>query len=146
MTSVMDRRAFVAGSIALLAAPLGAEAQRSEKVWRIASVFAALGTTAEMQDNRDYKLLIAELRGFGYVEGRNLMVLRRVGQGRASSYPQLAREVAGQEPDLIYAASGALIRALKDATHTIPIVGGLRRRWTCRKFGATGRQRHRIQY
>ena len=35
MTSVMDRRVFLAGAVALLAAPLAAEAQQAAKIPRV---------------------------------------------------------------------------------------------------------------
>src|SRR5262245_27152610 len=121
---MIDRRTFLYGlTVGTLATPLAARAQQAVKVYRIAVVFGALSTAAEMTQNNDYKLLIAELRGVGYVEGHNLIVERWVGEGRPAGYPELAREIAQLKPDVIVAASGPLIRAFKAATTTIPIVG-----------------------
>jgi putative ABC transport system substrate-binding protein len=65
--------------------------------------------------------IFAELRRLGYVEGRNLMVERYSGGGRAAHYPELAREVAGRNPDVIITFSNNLVLDFKTATATIPI-------------------------
>jgi putative ABC transport system substrate-binding protein len=63
-----------------------------------------------------------ELRKLGWVEGRNLIVERRGGEGRSERLPGLAAELVRSEPDLIVAASTQPARAAKDATSSIPIV------------------------
>ena len=72
---------------------------------------------------RVYKVFFSELRRLGYVEGKNLVVERRSGEGRTGRYPDLAREVVQLRPDVIYANSTPLVAAFKAATTTIPIVG-----------------------
>ena len=53
MTSVIDRRTFLAGTGAvLLAAPLAAEAQRAEKLYRIGMLMLE-GATRGLQAGRD---------------------------------------------------------------------------------------------
>jgi len=73
--------------------------------------------------HRYYRVLFSELRRLGYVEGKNLMVERRSGEGHTGRYPDLAREVVQLRPDVIYANSEQLVWAFKTATTTIPIVG-----------------------
>jgi putative ABC transport system substrate-binding protein len=63
-----------------------------------------------------------ELRKLGWVEGRNLIVERREGEGRSERLPGLAAELVRSRPDLIVAASTQQARAAKDATSSIPIV------------------------
>jgi putative ABC transport system substrate-binding protein len=63
-----------------------------------------------------------ELRKLGWVEGRNLIVERRGGEGRSERLPGLAAELVRSEPDLIVAASTQPARAAKDVTSSIPIV------------------------
>jgi putative tryptophan/tyrosine transport system substrate-binding protein len=64
-----------------------------------------------------------ELTRLGYVEGRNLLIERYSGEGRAAHYPDLARQIVSRNPDLIIAFNNNLVLDLKAATSTIPIVG-----------------------
>jgi putative ABC transport system substrate-binding protein len=63
------------------------------------------------------------LHRLGYVEGKNLLIDRYSGEGRATHYPDLARDVVAKKPDLIIAIGNNLVLDLKAATTTIPIVG-----------------------
>jgi putative ABC transport system substrate-binding protein len=63
------------------------------------------------------------LTRLGYVEGRNLLIERYSGEGRAAHYPDLARQIVSRNPDLIIAAGSYLVLDVKAATSTIPIVG-----------------------
>ena len=119
----MDRRAFLAGAAALLAAPLAAEAQPAGKLHRLAIVYPS-GRVAEMTEAQDpmLRVLFSELRRLGYVEGQNLVVERRSGSGRRENYPDVAREVVGLKPDVVYSGSGRMAAAFRATTTTIPIV------------------------
>jgi putative ABC transport system substrate-binding protein len=64
-----------------------------------------------------------ELRRLGYVEGQNLLIERYSGGGRASRYPDLARDVVSRNTDVIIITSNNLVLDFKAATTTIPIVG-----------------------
>src|SRR5262245_29114949 len=116
----MKRREFIAGL--LVAATLGhARAQRPTTVHRIAFVTAALPIAETTEDSsfRYVRAFFHELRRFGYIEGRNLIVER---------YPverptvELARDVVRSKPDLIFAVTHAWVQLLKPLTATIPIV------------------------
>ncbi len=111
-------------ALALLAAPLAAEAQQPGKVYRIALVNPA-AAVADMTEAKDpyYKALFSELRRLGYVEGQNLIVERRSGEGRPARFPEVAREVVQLQPDLIFLVSGRMVTAFQAATTTIPIIG-----------------------
>lgn len=61
----MKRRTFIAGTIALSAAPSSGLAQPAGKVWRVGLLAPAPTITAR-------KNFEEELRDLGYVEGRNL--------------------------------------------------------------------------
>jgi putative tryptophan/tyrosine transport system substrate-binding protein len=69
-----------------------------------------------------YWAFFTELRRLGYVEGHNLGVERRSGEGRVERYPDLAREVVELKPDLIFTSGAQLPSRFKAATSTIPIV------------------------
>src|SRR5262245_5097376 len=118
MTS-MNRRAFVTGLGAVLAAPL-AEAQQTGKIWRIGLLGGSSPTTPEAA--RPWEALLQGLRELGYVEGRNLTVDRRWAEGRAERYHTLAAELVALKPDVIVAATTPSVSAAKRATSTIPIV------------------------
>ena len=112
----MNRRAFLC-TIALLAAPLTAEAQQERKVYRLAIVYP-VGPVERITE----PVLLPELRRLGYVEGQNLVVERRAGAGRREGYADLAREVVALKPDIIFATSGRLAEAFRPFNTTIPIV------------------------
>jgi putative tryptophan/tyrosine transport system substrate-binding protein len=64
-----------------------------------------------------------ELTRLGYVEGRNLLIERYSGEGRADHYPDLARQIVSRNPDLIIAVGQFIVLDIKAATSTIPIIG-----------------------
>src|SRR5262245_33071895 len=112
----MNRRAFVSGSLLALAAPLAAEAQQT-KVYRI----GALLQGAPLPGNPPGPLRLA-MRELGYIEGQNLIVDFRWGEGRNDLFPRLAAELVALKPDAIFADSTPAALAAKRATATIPIV------------------------
>jgi putative ABC transport system substrate-binding protein len=113
----MDRRAFLSGAAALLAAPRGAQAQPAGKMYRLVIVYP-VGPVEKIAE----PVLLPELRRLGYIEGQNLVVERRAGSGRREGYPDLAREVVALKPDIIFATSGWVAQALRAITTAIPIV------------------------
>jgi putative tryptophan/tyrosine transport system substrate-binding protein len=62
------------------------------------------------------------LRGLGDVEGQNLTIERYSGEGRPAGDADLARDVIGQNPEVIVAISPLIGQAIGAATSTIPIV------------------------
>ena len=70
-----------------------------------------------------FEALCNELRRWGYVEGDNLAIERYTGEGRASHYADLARDVVNRNPDVIITFANNLALDFKAATTTIPIVG-----------------------
>jgi len=114
---MMDRRAFLTGSVALLAAPLAGEAQQATKVWRIGYLGYASPSEA-----RALEAFRQRLRDLGYVEGKNLVIESRVVESSFERLPALAAELVGLKLDAIAAYGNPTIGALKRATQTIPIV------------------------
>jgi putative tryptophan/tyrosine transport system substrate-binding protein len=96
------------------------------KTQRIAFVLAA-GPVAILTETAGIPLfsaLFSELRRLGYVEGQNLLIERYSGEGRASQYPDLARDVVSRNPDVIFlTGSNYLTLDFKATTSTIPLVG-----------------------
>ena len=117
----MDRRAFL-GTVAggLLAAPLGAEGQRTTKIPRIGVL--APGSSAAPAPSITGAFLRG-LRELGWVEGQNVIIERRFAENRVERFPSLATELVHLPVDVILAAGGpASLKAAREATTTIPIV------------------------
>jgi putative tryptophan/tyrosine transport system substrate-binding protein len=121
----MRRREFVALlASSMLALPITAWAQQKTKVYRIAILHPSR-PVSEMTETSNvgyYRGFFEELRRLGYVEGSSMVIERYSGEGRAESYPALARSVADRNPDLVFVSGVAMARLLEQATSTIPIV------------------------
>jgi putative ABC transport system substrate-binding protein len=121
----MRRRDFIAGL--MFAAFTGrAQAQQTGKVYRIAFAHPTVPVADQNQASKGSLVIPAvfeELIRLGYVEGRNLLIERYSGEGRAAHYPDLARQIVSRNLDLIIAVSNNFVLDLKAATRTIPIVG-----------------------
>jgi putative tryptophan/tyrosine transport system substrate-binding protein len=120
MTSVMDRRAFLAGSAALLAAPFAAGAQSTRRLYRIGFLGAA--SPSEPRSQRFFEAFRNGLAELGYVEGQNIAIESRWAAGKYERLPGLAAELVRLKMDVIVTAAVPAIRAVKEATSTIPIV------------------------
>src|SRR5262252_10322344 len=121
----MRRRDFIAG-LMFAAATGRAQAQQTKKVYRIAFAHPTVPVADQNQASKGSLTIPAifeELTHLGYAEGRNLLIERYSGEGRAAHYPELAREIVSRNPDLIIAFSPFLVLDLKAVTSTIPIVG-----------------------
>ena len=114
----MDRRAFVAGAVSVLATPLAAPAQPA-KVPRIGFLGAGSPTPDIWKLIEPFR---RGLRDHGYVEGQNLLVEYRWAEGRYERFELLAADLAGQKVDLIVAPGIQHAQAARRATSTIPIV------------------------
>jgi len=119
----MHRRTLLVGGLGVLSAPRAVGAQPGARVHRIAIVVPS-GTLTGLTETGHpaFRVLFAELRRRGYIEGQTLLVERRSGEGRAAEYPELARQVVQLQPDVIYVISTQMALALRAATTTIPIV------------------------
>jgi putative tryptophan/tyrosine transport system substrate-binding protein len=108
-------------SILFVAVPLAvaviADAQQPKKVPRIGYL------TPSISANRSYFEAFRQgLRDLGYVEEKNIVIERRVNEGKLDRNPALAAELVRLKVDLIVAIGSGEIRAAKEATGAIPIV------------------------
>jgi len=117
----MRRREFITllgGAIATW--PFAVRAQQGDRVRRI----AVLMTNAE-DDPEGWTRAAAfrqGLRGLGWTEGQNLRIDWRWSGGDVERMRDYAAEAAALAPDLIVATGAAHLSAVKQATHSIPIV------------------------
>ena len=58
----------------------------------------------------------------GYVEGKNIVIEYRIGDGKLDLYPRLATELVKLKVEVIVTASAPAVQAVRNATSTIPIV------------------------
>ena len=110
----MRRRAFTAGSLLVLAAPLAIQAQPAGKIPRI----GILRPTSPPDPLVD--AFLQGLKELGYFEGRNINIEYRWAEGRTERLPDLAADLVRLKVDVIVAAG--TIREAKQATGVIPIV------------------------
>jgi putative ABC transport system substrate-binding protein len=117
----MDRRAFLAGAAALLAAPLAAEAQPAGKVPRLGYLSALSGSDPQLHRSLDE--FRQRLRELGYVEGQSLAIEYRWAEGKIERLPDLAAELVRLKVDVIVASGGLPVaQAAQGATKAIPII------------------------
>jgi ABC-type uncharacterized transport system substrate-binding protein len=107
----VNRRTFVTGLGAILAAPLAAEAQPATTISR-------LGLLTDLA----WEPLREALRDLGYVEGKNIVFELRRSNGRSERWPELAAELVRLRVDVIVTQGTPATLAAKQATTTIPIV------------------------
>ncbi len=99
----MERRAFVAATIGLLAAPLAGEAQQAGKIYGI----GVMETTSLALNAANLDGLRQGLRELGYVEGQNFVIEYRSADDRPERFGALATDLARQKVDLILTRGNA---------------------------------------
>jgi putative tryptophan/tyrosine transport system substrate-binding protein len=99
----MDSRAFLAGTVGVLAAPLAAEAQPAGRAWRI-------GVLVTRDVRGGPEAFRQRLRDLGYFEGQNIAIEWRRADRGYDQLPNLAVELVRLRPDVVAgrAAPGTL--------------------------------------
>jgi putative ABC transport system substrate-binding protein len=103
----------------LLALSFPAEAQQAGKIPRVGFI-----SSAGSPENPwpPFEAFRQGLRELGYVEGKNLLIEHRYGEGRLDRMPDLVNELLQQKVDVFVATNNVAIRVAKKATKTIPIL------------------------
>ena len=113
----MNRRAFVSGLGAVLAAPRAAEAQQAGTIPVVGILHerpaGASGAIRSLQEG---------LRQLGYVEGQTIKLETRFAGGKREDLPNLARDLVQRKVDVLFAIGAATLKAARDATSAVPIV------------------------
>jgi putative ABC transport system substrate-binding protein len=117
----MRRRDFIAavGALAVGSLPLHAQTQ---KVTRIGLLTPS---APDAERTREVVAMMREvLSDFGYVEGKDVALEMRAGDGTAEGLLARAAELVALKVDIIVAIATPAARAAQQATRTIPIVAG----------------------
>jgi ABC-type uncharacterized transport system substrate-binding protein len=116
----MKRREFITLLGGTAAWPLAARAEQSDRVRRVGVL---MGWPENDLDARSaLAAFLAGLQQLGWVDGRNLLIDLRFGQGDASLTQKLAKELVELRPDLIVAATTLAVTAVRQQTLSIPII------------------------
>jgi putative ABC transport system substrate-binding protein len=119
MGGAMERRTFMTlVSGGLLAVPLTAQAQQAGKVFQV----GFLGTATPSLMSAWLTAFREGLRERGYVEGKNISMQYRWGEGKPERFPGLAAELIKLKVDVIVTSGPQAVRAVQHATTTIPII------------------------
>lgn len=114
----MDRRAFVAGTLGLLAGPRVAEAQAGSGSRRIGLLDSgSLAARAPL-----WEAFRQGMRELGHVEGRTVAFEVRSAEGHFDRLPELAAQLVRLKVDVMVVGASSAARAAREATATIPIV------------------------
>jgi putative tryptophan/tyrosine transport system substrate-binding protein len=96
-----------------------AHAQQPQKVARV----GYLSTFDTVTDSSRFDAIRLALRELGYIEGHNIAIEHRYGEGKTDRFPELAAELVRLKLDIIVVSGGGrMMQAAMNATKTTPIV------------------------
>jgi putative tryptophan/tyrosine transport system substrate-binding protein len=94
-------------------------AQQPKKVPRI----GYLSSTNPARESARFEAIRLALRELGYIQGQNIAIEYRYSEGKVDRASELAAELVRLKADIILVGGGGrVIRAVKNATKTIPVV------------------------
>jgi ABC-type uncharacterized transport system substrate-binding protein len=105
-------------ALSLALAPLAAEAQQAEKVWRV----GYLSSSSAERERTRVAAFQQGLRELGYSEGKSISIEQRYAGGEFERLPELAAELARLKIDIFVIAGAPAAHAAKKASTVIPIV------------------------
>src|SRR2546426_5005795 len=115
---MMKRRDFISLLGGAAAWPLAARAQQSGKLPTI----GFLGQSTRSATSEWTAAFVQRLRELGWVDGRNVAIEYRWGEGRNERFAEIAAEFIRLKVDIIVTSGTPTILAAKQATSVIPIV------------------------
>ena len=119
----MRRREFIAGIGGVVAAgPLAARAQQTERIKRIGLL---MNPAADDESRADVAVFVQELQRLGWVDGGNVRIDVRWGDGNPAIIGKHAAELVALAPDIIFTTGAAPVASLIQASRTVPIVFAL---------------------
>jgi len=111
------RKLILALGVSAVSGPFTSFAQQ---VWRIG--FLSARSRPDVLDSDMFGAFPRGMRELGYIEGKNLEIQWRYGEGKPERLPGLAAELVRLKVDVIVASETQAISAAKLATTIIPIV------------------------
>jgi putative ABC transport system substrate-binding protein len=122
----MKRREFIFGSMTLwMSTPSFAQDKSTARSRRIVIAHSS-SPVSEIRidgDNPLVNALFDELVKLGWVEGKNMEIVRFSANGRTEHFAPVSEEIVKIGPEVIVANTSAFVRTLKQMTTSIPIVG-----------------------
>src|SRR5262249_6116796 len=115
----MRRREFISLLGGAAAWPLAASAQQSGRMQRIGLL---MGVADDREGQARVTALKQGLQELGWAEGRNIQIETRFGGADAGRIRAQAAELMALAPDVLVGQTTPVIRALRQATSSIPIV------------------------
>jgi putative ABC transport system substrate-binding protein len=115
----MRRHAFLFGLALVLShgsLSHGAYAQKADKMPRVGIVLNSPLTSPA------YQAFFQGLHDLGYLENKNIVIIAKSAEGNYERFPELARELAQLNVNVMVVSGEQGLRAAKDATATIPII------------------------
>src|SRR5499427_4916002 len=119
MSAAMKRRQFITLLCGAVAWPLIAWAQQAERVRRIGLL---MGTADDREGQARVTALKQGLQELGWTDGSNIQIETRFGGADAARIQAHAAELMALGPDVIVGQTTPVIRALRQATSSIPII------------------------
>ena len=120
----MNRRRFLLTSLAGLATPFVAEAQKSEKMARVGILgFGPVPSPQELAKSVSTNPFWMSMRELGWVDGQNIVVERRFGES-VDQFRRGAADLVRLKVDVLFVSGADLAKILQMETKTIPIVIG----------------------
>jgi putative tryptophan/tyrosine transport system substrate-binding protein len=117
----MRRRDFIGGVLGCAAVwPLSAFAQQQSGRMRLIGVLTGIADDAEAKAR--YAAFRQELQRLGWVDGQNVRIEARFGEGDTARIRKYAAELIALSPDVILSTGGTSTEQLLQATRTIPVV------------------------
>jgi putative tryptophan/tyrosine transport system substrate-binding protein len=113
----MRRRTFIAILGAAAAWPAAARAQQPARIPRLGVLLYST-----RQEDPQARELQQGLRDLGYIDGKNISIEYRFADGKPERLPDLAADLVGLKPDVLFPIGGDVAPFVSKATHTIPIV------------------------
>ena len=143
----MRRRDFIRGVLGSAAVwPLPALAQQQPGRVRLIGALTGIADGPELKVR--YAAFRQELQRLGWIDGQNVRIDVRFGEGNAARMRKQAAELVALSPDVILTTGGQAAELVLQATRTIPIVFATRTRsgrlWPCREPCGTRGQCDRL--
>jgi putative ABC transport system substrate-binding protein len=116
----LERRRFIALLGGAAAWPFAARAQQAERQRRIGVLLGLAASDPEGQARLG--AFLRTLQQLGWIDGRNMQILRRYTDGDADRARAYAAELVALAPDVVLTSGASTFGLMLQATRTVPIV------------------------